>query len=101
MISPLVGMRWPRWLRRDDPGFAPGGRGPSLDRGEHGHQGGEFDVVGVAPHDDHFPAHTGGLPCLALGNDARLVRSMASALANVDRVAAGSITSSTRPRSAA
>jgi SARP family transcriptional regulator, regulator of embCAB operon len=45
--------------------------------------------------------HWGGLPCLREGRSACLVRSIAIALISTQRVSAGSMTSSTRPRSAA
>ncbi len=51
----------------------------------------------AAAEDDYC----GGLPCLRDGRSACLLRSMASEAMSTSRVSAGSMTSSTRPRSAA
>lgn len=45
--------------------------------------------------------HCGWLPCLRLGTGVYLLRSVSRALMRRERVSAGSMTSSTRPRSAA
>jgi hypothetical protein len=47
------------------------------------------------------PGHWGGLPCLRIGRSACLVASIARPRTSTARVSAGSMTSSTRPRSAA
>lgn len=57
--------------------------------------------TGVAGAPPVFPLYCGGLPCLREGRSACLVRSIARAAPRADRVSAGSMTSSTRPRSAA
>ncbi len=86
--------------RRAGPG--PSGQGAQ----RHGHRR-HLGRGRVAPGDqDPRPGarrggHVGGLPCLRTGSSARLARSIDSASTRTARVSEGSITSSTRPASAA
>lgn len=75
---------------------------PGDQRLEDEHAGGQFLRRRCPPqHPDHVPAHCGWFPCLRLGSGACLARSMASASISRARLSAGSMTLSTRPRSAA
>src|SRR5690606_1809900 len=86
------------------------------DAGEDGGDGGEFGVAGVAAEHSEVRRHVAGgilcrvvarhlysgmFPCLFGGVATRLVRSALSALVTATRVAAGSMTPSSSPRSAA
>src|SRR5690606_29571823 len=86
------------------------------DSGEHGGDGGEFGFAGVAGGDAEVCRHVvGGIrchvvvghhhkgmfPCFLGGVATRLVRRARSALVMATRVAAGSMTPSSSPRSAA
>jgi hypothetical protein len=74
------------------------------DRGECGQLGG-VSRPGLDPDQRYRPGrllrHCGGLPCLRDGSSVCLCRSMASERISTRRVSPGSMTSSTRPRSAA
>lgn len=94
------------------------GRGSREQCVQHGGERGELIGTGRTPDDpdgtsrcaDRYPVmrrhrgrgrHDGGFPCLRCGSGTCLLRNVANALLRVALVSRGSITSSTRPRSAA
>src|SRR5690606_19181148 len=89
-------------------GVVGGGPGPGPDRLDGGDDGRGLLLGGRGPvrpgaleRDGHAVGHRGTFPCLRLGSSSRFDRSISKPAITLRRVSAGSITSSTMPRSAA